>query len=182
MGNAEKTDRNPKATGTLVIPAKALRGLDLTKVTPAMLAERAIKFTGNQEPSAGKRASCRVPAKGQTYHTEGIPNGLEAAYAQYLEGLLSSGKILFWMFERVRLTLARKTTYLPDFFVVRADGSAEFHETKGFWRDDARAKIKIAAQEFPCFGFVAVQRNKDTGAWEFERFYPCGIEKAEQEA
>lgn len=182
MSNGDKISQAPKATGTLVIPAKALRGLDLSKITPEMLAKRAHKFNGIQEPSTGKRASCRVPAKGQTYHTEGVPNGLESAYAQYLEGLLYTGEIVLWMFERVRLTLAQKATYLPDFFVVRADGSAEFHETKGFWRDDARAKIKIAAQEFPCFGFVAVQRNKDTGAWEFERFYPCGIKKAEQEA
>lgn len=182
MGNADKIDWNPKVTGTLVIPAKALRGIDLSKATPAMLAERAFKFNVNKEPSTEKRASCRVPAKGQTYHTEGVPNGLESAYAQYLEGLLYAGEILLWMFERVRLTLAGRTTYLPDFFVVRADGAAEFHETKGFWRDDARAKIKIAAQEFPCFGFVAVQRNKNTGAWEFERFYPRGVKKAELEA
>lgn len=56
------------------------------------------------------------------------------------------------------------------FFVVTAEGKAEFHETKGFWREDARAKIKIAAQQFPCFVFKGVKKGKE--GWEYELFTP----------
>ena len=49
--------------------------------------------------------------------------------------------------------------------VVRPDGTLEFHEVKGFWRDDARVKIKTAADKFP-FVFIAAKQTK-TG-WEIE--------------
>lgn len=47
----------------------------------------------------------------------------------------------------------------------------ECHEVKGFWRDDARAKIKIAADLYP-FRFIAVmkRRKKDGGGWSEEVF------------
>ena len=49
----------------------------------------------------------------------------------------------------------------------------EFHEVKGFWRDDARVKIKVAAEHFP-FKFVAVRKKKlsEGGGWDVEEF--CG--------
>ena len=34
-------------------------------------------------------------------------------------------------------------------------GVLELHECKGFWRDDARVKIKVAASLYP-FKFIAV--------------------------
>ena len=45
------------------------------------------------------------------------------------------------------------------------------HEVKGFWRDDARAKIKIAADLYP-FRFIAVQAapKKAGGGWTIEEF------------
>ena len=47
----------------------------------------------------------------------------------------------------------------------------EMHEVKGFWQDDARAKIKIAAGQYP-FRFIAVRvkAKKDGGDWEVEEF------------
>ena len=52
-----------------------------------------------------------------------------------------------------------------------ADGVIEMHEVKGYWTEDARAKIKVAANKFP-FRFVAVykQAKKDGGGWRFEEF------------
>jgi hypothetical protein len=45
----------------------------------------------------------------------------------------------------------------------------EMHEVKGFWRDDARAKIKIAADAYP-FRFFAIRKQpaKAGGGWEVE--------------
>lgn len=97
-------------------------------------------------------------------------NKLEARYAMRLEELRRAGKIVFWKFEAVALRLANRTTYNPDFYLMLADGSLGFHETKGFWRDDARAKIKIAAEQFPEWFFVAVQWNSKARDWKFEHF------------
>ena len=90
--------------------------------------------------------------------TEGM-NKLEAEYAQLL-GLLKHGRdILDWRFEPIKLRLAHTTFYTPDFLVIQADGF-EFHETKGFMRDDAAVKLKVAAQLYPWFTFVLVQKSK----------------------
>lgn len=61
--------------------------------------------------------------------------------------------------------------YTPDFAVMLADGVIEMHEVKGYWTEDARAKIKVAANKFP-FRFVAVykQAKKDGGGWRIEEF------------
>lgn len=101
-------------------------------------------------------------------------NKLEARYAMRLEELRRAGKIVFWKFEAVALRLANRTTYNPDFYLMLADGSLGFHETKGFWRDDARAKIKIAAEQFPEWFFVAVQWNSKARDWKFEHFGNAG--------
>jgi hypothetical protein len=63
--------------------------------------------------------------------------------------------------------LADNTFYSPDFFVMKSGGQLEVHEVKGFWQDDARVKIKIAAEMYP-FQFVAIKKSK--GSWEFEEF------------
>jgi len=61
--------------------------------------------------------------------------------------------------------------YTPDFHVpwMPADGFT-CYEVKGFWRDDARVKIKVAARMFPWAKFIAVQRIK--GQWKFEEIKP----------
>jgi hypothetical protein len=68
----------------------------------------------------------------------------------------------------MKLRLANLTTYSPDFMVIDPDGSVVFHEVKGFWMDDARVKIKVAAEAFPWFHFVAATKKK--GQWEVEKF------------
>jgi hypothetical protein len=97
----------------------------------------------------------------------GEMNKLEAEYAARLKNLAHTGEIAWWAFEPIKLKLARLTTYTPDFLVMRADGLLECHETKGFWQDDARAKIKIAAELFP-FRFIAITKKR--GEWVFEEF------------
>lgn len=95
-------------------------------------------------------------------------NKTEAAYAEELNVRLLAGEIAWYRFEAVKLRLAKKTFYTPDFMVILADGEVQFHEVKGFWRDDARVKIKVAAEQFP-FTFVAVQKAKG-GGWKTEYF------------
>ena len=90
-------------------------------------------------------------------------NRLEAAYGQQLELRKAAGDILWWEFEAIKLRLAPSTFYTPDFFLMLADGELQVHETKGHWEDDARVKIKMAAQLFP-FRFFGVTRGKGRGA------------------
>jgi hypothetical protein len=101
----------------------------------------------------------------------GKMNQTEAAYGEHLRALQHAGEILWFRFEGIKLRLADNTFYTPDFAVLAADGVMELHEVKGFWQDDARAKIKIAADQYP-FRFIAVRvrPKKEGGGWAVEEF------------
>ena len=101
----------------------------------------------------------------------GTMNKTEAAYAATLDARRYAGEVAWFKFEGVKLRLADNTFYTPDFAVMLADGALEMHEVKGFWQDDARAKIKIAADLYP-MRFVAIQARpkKDGGGWSVEEF------------
>lgn len=98
-------------------------------------------------------------------------NKTEQAYADTLELMKRAGTIKWYMAKPFKLRLADRTTYEPDFGLVLKDDRFEIHEVKGFWRDDARVKIKVAASLFP-FRFFAVTRRKlrDGGGWAYEAF------------
>lgn len=98
-------------------------------------------------------------------------NKLELEYQDHLEALKIAGEVLWYKFEGIKLRLADNTTYTPDFFILKANGELEAHECKGFWKDDGRAKIKIAADLFP-FRFIAVKQRakKNGGGWDVEVF------------
>lgn len=92
--------------------------------------------------------------------TPGVMNKLEARYSNHLENMKSLGLILDWKFDAMKLRLADKCFYTPDFFVLMADMTIEFHEVKGYWEDDAKVKIKVAAVLYP-FRFFAVMLKKN---------------------
>ncbi len=98
-------------------------------------------------------------------------NKTETAYQQHLESLKQSGDILWYKFEGMTFKLAKDTRYTPDFMILNANGELECREVKSLWRDDAKAKIKIASELFP-IRFVAVyaQSKKDGGGWREEEF------------
>ena len=99
----------------------------------------------------------------------GRMNGLETRYATALQERKAIGEIHSYRFESLKLRLADKTFYTPDFLVMLPSGELEFHEVKGFWEDDARVKIKVAAEQYPEFGFIAVMWDKRSG-WKPEDF------------
>ena len=101
----------------------------------------------------------------------GSMNKTETAYDSHLAALQHAGQIKWRKFEGLKLRLADNTFYTPDFAVMAADGVIECHEVKGFWQDDARAKIKVAADLYP-FRFIAVKARtkKSGGGWEVEAF------------
>lgn len=101
----------------------------------------------------------------------GQMNKTEAAYGAHLEQHKAAGAIAWYKFEGLKFRLADNTFYTPDFAVMWSDGRLEAHEVKGFWQDDARAKIKIAADMYPIqFIAVRVKAKKDGGGWAVEEF------------
>ncbi len=101
----------------------------------------------------------------------GQMNKTEAEYALELERMKQAGEVLWYKFEGVKLRLADNTFYTPDFAVMLADGHLQMHEVKGFWQEDGRVKIKVAADMYP-FAFIAltkIAKNKG-GGWAKEFF------------
>jgi hypothetical protein len=101
----------------------------------------------------------------------GAMNKTEATYGLELEMRKRVGEVAWYRFEGLKLRLADGTFYTPDYAVMLEDGTMECHEVKGFWTDDARVKIKVAAEMYP-FRFVAIkaQPKKDGGGWAVEDF------------
>jgi hypothetical protein len=108
-------------------------------------------------------------------HERGM-NRVEQQYEQHLRERFMVGEIRWYLFEPIKLRLADNTFYTPDFLVVTNDLSLEAHEVKTEWstgkpgwQEDARVKIKVAAEIFPIIRFIGVCRRRD-GSWEFEDF------------
>ena len=110
----------------------------------------------------------RCSARARSQPTPGAMNKTEQAYRDYLELHKRDGLIREYRFEAVKLRLANRTFYTPDFMVITNDNTIELHEVKGFWEDDARVKIKVAAEQHWWFKFVAIQ--KKGGGWKVEEF------------
>jgi hypothetical protein len=96
-------------------------------------------------------------------------NKLEQRYSEELEALRLEGRVRSWRFEPMKLKLAPSTFYNVDFWVVLEDDTVELHEVKGHWEDDARVKIKVAAEMFHEFLFRGVTWDQHAG-WMYEVF------------
>lgn len=98
-------------------------------------------------------------------------NKTEAAYAEHLEAKKICGQIAWYIFEGMKFRLADNTFYTPDFMVMLSTGELEAHEVKGFWQDDARVKIKVAAAMYP-LPFIAIKKlpKRVGGGWKTEEF------------
>lgn len=125
-------------------------------------------MAGGFNRTAGKGASGLL-ALGRL--KTGQRNMTEALYETMLEDMRVAGDVLWYRFEGVKLRLADNTFYTPDFAVMLGTGVMEMHEVKGFWQDDARVKIKVAADLYP-FRFIAARPlpKKDGGGWQIEVF------------
>lgn len=99
----------------------------------------------------------------------GERNKSEAEYEATLIARQQAGAVLWQQFQSMTLVLAKDTRYTPDFNVMAADGVLEMHEVKGFMRDDANVKIKVAAAMFPFRFFLVRKRAKrDGGGFSIE--------------
>jgi len=107
-------------------------------------------------------AGLRMARPGQTKRP-GVMNKLEEAYSWVLEADRRAGLLTWYAYEAITLRIAHDCRYTPDFAVRTAGGQLEFHEVKGYMRDDARVKLKVAAATFP-FKFLLVRKSGQ--GWE----------------
>jgi hypothetical protein len=106
-----------------------------------------------------------------------LPRGMnrwESLYATELEALRLAGEIQWWGFETMRLVLAQRTTYCPDFLVITKSG-LQFHEVKGFIRDDAMVKFKVASKAFPFAEFLMLRKVKGSQGFEIFKRMRGGV-------
>lgn len=89
-------------------------------------------------------------------------NKLERAYLGHLR---ASGYPRIGI-QNITLKLAHDCRLTPDFNIYK-EGFFTFIDVKGFQREDALIKMKVAARTFPWARFEIVKRTK-TGQWDHQ--------------
>lgn len=87
-------------------------------------------------------------------------NATEKRLDKELELERLQGHILAYHFESFGLCIAPKTWYFPDFVVFLPNGELHVIEVKGFLRDDAAVKYKVAVGLFPGIHFHMVRSER----------------------
>lgn len=107
----------------------------------------------------------------------GVMNKTEAAYvAEVLNARYLNNEIENWWYESFKLRLADGAWYTPDFAVLLHDGTWEMHEVKGFVREAAMVRIKVAAEKYPLRFFMCFKKKKrDGGGWFIKEMEHGGI-------
>lgn len=95
----------------------------------------------------------------------GRMNGWERQRAGELEVMRQAKLIRWWKFDGIALRLADRTFYHPDFTYQTADKDLVVEEVKGFMRDDAAVKLKVAAAQYPHIRFLLVRRQRGEHGW-----------------
>lgn len=109
-------------------------------------------FGKNYTPPPTRKADSKIVEFSFT-NPEDKMNATEKRYAEgSLNPMKYSKQILDWFFEAVTFTLAPKTTYTPDFFIIKYN-AIDIVEIKGELQDDASVKFKIARETWPWFNW-----------------------------
>lgn len=94
-------------------------------------------------------------------------NKTERAFLEYLRYTMH---VRCLHIQAVTLKLAFDCRLTPDFSYYSQDEQLTFIDVKGFQREDALIKMKVAARTFPEWRFIIVKRIK--GEWKFEEIKP----------
>lgn len=120
----------------------------------------------------GRVRKAFLPAIGHK-RSHGYASDAEKRFATQLQVWTASGEIVWWAYEPLRLLLAKRTSYTPDFVAQKADGEVVIYEVKGFMREDAHVKLKLVADKFP-FRVIVVREAKNGFRYEF--IEPRGVD------
>lgn len=119
-------------------------------------------------PPAG-RDNLVSPSAGRGVSDHDGMNKLERAFHTAAVAYFGESRVCR---EPIKLRLAGRTWYTPDFLIEFA-GRLSVWEVKGFMRDDAAVKLKVAVSRFSWLSFVLVTRPK--GRWECRHVGHGGI-------
>lgn len=84
----------------------------------------------------------------------------EANYARYLNFLKSNNEILDWIHEPKTFIFPDNRTFLPDFEVIKKDGTIEYHEVKGWLDDRSKHHFTAMREFFPTENLVIIFSEK----------------------
>ena len=85
-----------------------------------------------------------------------------------------AGKVQWWKFEGIKLMLAKNTSLTVDFAILPETDILTLIDVKGskaMVTDDARVKMKLAAELYPFVFKLAYPRAKGEG-WDIEEIVP----------
>jgi len=123
--------------------------ITLSEIKDPKLRQRLLAALEGATPVRPPPAQTDATAPRQT-PKQPLLNKTETRWCSVLEG---RGYKTVWK-QAIRLKLAERLHYTPDFAVIRL-GVLTFYEVKGaFERDDAIVKLKAAAKLFPQFDFI----------------------------
>ena len=134
--------------------------------------EADIERLKQRKPAAKQNGTQRMQALGRM--KTGQMNKTEERFAQMLELERHAGKVQWWKFEGIKLMLAKNTSLTVDFAVLPDTGILTMIDVKGskaMVTDDARVKMKLAAELYPFVFKLAYPRAKGDG-WDIEEIVP----------
>lgn len=118
----------------------------------------------------------KPPARGKFSRVKKNDRGMnktEATYALHLDALKQAGQIHDWWFEVLTIKLAPDTRLTIDFLIQTPDGHLQLHDVKGskfIYQDDAKVKMKVAANTMPFEMFVVFPRTQKLGGgWDIQQ-------------
>lgn len=89
---------------------------------------------------------------------------LNKTEAAYLASLRVRADLVWIGVQNITVKLANDCRLTPDFATLDSTGKLTLIDVKGFQREDALIKMKVAARMFPMFSFLIVKR--EGGGWK----------------
>ncbi len=96
-------------------------------------------------------------------------NKTERRFCARLDSYKARKLIRDFTTQAVTLHLAHDCRFTPDNAVIEADGTFTFYDVKGFEREDAVLKMRIAAERFPWFRFRMIVEDRKCDSWRVTR-------------
>ena len=91
-----------------------------------------------------------------------VRSSWEGNYARYLNWLVEQGEIKSWEYEPDTFDFPVKRGskfYTPDFKIVNANESIEYHEIKGYMDQPSKTKIKRMGIHYPKVNLVVIDSD-----------------------
>ncbi len=128
--------------------------------------------TGETETEVLRRLGVAdiVPPK-----TKNPVDGMNKTERAFYQEVKASPHVVKILREPFKLRLAGRTWYTPDFLVYPLDEPPTFVEIKGYMRDDAAVKLKVAAEMYAAEWRWLLVRRAGQNGWEVREVTRTGI-------